>query len=296
MTARPAPLALLALAGLVAFAAFVALLPAAAAQAPEREILLEVSPPLAPLPPDGGDQPLPVTVTVGCTHLLASAAQAGDPTRAVEAVLEFNGQPAITVAGPATMLFEPQACSGVTAVSKQAEFRVSVSRTAPGLEPLPMQGAASMGGAKSEVDFSIVADYYEVSQVHVARKLLRCSPCDGVRVDLQVANLGNARTQYAFSVEGQPSSGWSIELPGTLVVPNGGNATATAVVRGGGGEGAFHLLLRPSAAIDPSKEGNPLQVHVLVRDTSLASKLTPGPGPLLAGLALLGLALSRRRA
>lgn len=86
-----------------------------------------------------------------------------------------------------------------------------------------------------------------------------------------------------------------LDSPNSGVGDPTGTATFRVSVPRAAGEGEYQLVIRPSAADDSTKQGNPLTVNVLVRDTSFASKATPLPAPVWAGLALLAVALVARR-
>jgi hypothetical protein len=280
------------------------LLPGAAAQATGTiELRLEGVPAQPILP--AVEQPLfTAVVTASCDLVLARAAPPGSSN--VVAV-EFQTSSGVVITGNPSLLLDPQQCVGAQTVEVAAPFQLSVPRTAPGLVPLPMVARATLPSGNpaqpaveaAPVPFTVTAEYYSVGQAKLSSSLVRCSSCDRVVVPIELTNFGNARTQYGFEWASTPS-GWDGRLPEVILVesPNSGhgpsNATVEVVVSGGGGEGAFVLVVQPSAADDPAKQGNPLTVNFLVRDTSLVGRATPMPPVAWLALVLVALALGRR--
>jgi hypothetical protein len=272
----------------------VALMPGATGQLSGPDLSLTVEPPLAPIKPQIENPGFAATVVASCALVLQSQSPTS-PQEGVVVAFEWHPTQGVVITGPAEARLDPALCAQATEVETSAAFQVSIARTAPGLVPLPIVGRATVGDKRSDAPFTVVADYYSVSEMKAESNLKKCSPCDRVPVEFEVTNLGNARTAYTFDTTTKPK-GWSSTMPEPLLLDAGASGKAVAVVGGHGGEGAFGIRAIPSAADDPSKSGDPLVMNVLVRDTSLVSRATPGPAPLLAGLAALGVALSRRRA
>jgi hypothetical protein len=284
---------------LAAAAALLSLsVPAATAQQ-GADVAIEVEAPPAPIQPQVENPSFEATVTVSCVQLLRSAGPAG--LQGVPVTIDWSTQSGVVVTGPRSLSVDPQRCAsgGAVSVRQSGVFQLSIPRAAPGLEPIPLRATATVGDATSApFPFTVTGDYYPVNEARLERKLVSCSPCRDVALPFQVTNLGNARTQYTFTLASGPGGGWSIRLPDVLVLDSRAAGNVTAHVSGHGGQASFSLAILPTAADDPTKAGDPLTVDLLVRDTSLLSKATPGPAPapLLAGLAALAVALSRRRA
>jgi hypothetical protein len=269
------------------------LVPVAAAQGGEG-LAFTVAPPLAPIKPQVESPSFAATVTASCALLLRSSGP-DSLQEGVPVAFEWAAQDGVAIIGPPETTLDPALCSQATEVKAVVPFQVGIPRTAPGLRPIPVVGRATVGDASDQEPFTLTADYYSVSELKLERKLKQCSSCGHVPIELGLTNLGNARTTYTFEVVGKPNS-WSLTLPEPLAVDAGASGQAVAFAKGHGGEGAFQVAVHPVAADDPSKAGDDLTVHFLVRDTSFVSRATPAPAALLAALAVLGLALSRRRA
>jgi hypothetical protein len=255
--------------------------------------------PSVPIKPEIETPSFLFSATVRCDAVL-------QPSGAVLRV-SFQASSGLVVTGPETVLLDPNACTPpATSLTVQQGYQIAIPRTAPGLqaiavvgraylEPEPPTAAAGPGNATPQT-FAVTPDYYSHNQVKVPSKLRQCSPCGHVPVEVEITNFGNARTQYTFTVVNKPSSGWDLHLPDALLLDAQASGKAVLEAGGHGGEASFQVVVRPSAAADPQKQGDPLTFNFLVRDTSLASRASPAPGALLSGLALVGLALSRRRA
>ena len=267
-----------------------------------------VQPPTRPVHPESESIPFVLSVTVPCSDVLTSTS----PTEQSAFVsVDFTTQNGVVITGPLTIRFPTEDCTAATESTQSQAYEATVPRTAPGLRALGIvarvaltnqTGQSTAGPTEASVPFTVTAEYYSVSQVKVPSKLKACNaPCT-LEYELGVTNHGNARTQYLFEVVSKPGGDWNAQPPEILLVdsPNSGQGSNVGVVTfkvgvpTGGGEGAYSVIVKPSAADDPSKTGNPLTVNVLARDTGIVSKVTPGPGPLLP-LALVGMALVLRR-
>jgi hypothetical protein len=140
-----------------------------------------------------------------------------------------------------------------------------------------------------------------VNQAKLATKLKICNGCKQIPFEIKLTNFGNARTQYTFKLTNKPTGPWNAVLPEVLVVdspssgPGNSSADAVVIVYPGHGEGAYTLVITPSATADPSKVGNPLTMTFLARDDGVLSRISPAPDVLPLVLALAGLAVVARR-
>ena len=285
------------------------LLPAAAAQdVPAGQLTLT----LEGLP----DTPIPPQVDVGEFEAVVRLA-CSEGERLYSAVngqlvidVAFSTPPEIVVTGPSFIAIDTSPCLDGAGVEARKSYQVNVMRTAPGLQPLPLTVTATPQvreapwgtPAPQTAAFEVVADYYSRNDVDLASKLQECR--DGqATYDLQVTNLGNARTVYTFELASQPSGGdWLAVLPDPLVLdsPNGGSgptsgtATVTVHCPSGNKAGAFQLTILPSAADDPSKTGDTRTANLLARARPLDGDVPAPAGP-WAAMSVLGAALLARR-
>lgn len=281
------------LAVLLALAA-VAAAPSASAQLP-ADVTLQLDAPSSLVGPGTGTVTMTATVTASCVKVLQLAPAS---PQGVPAVFEWQAEEGLIVVGPDRVVFDSAGCVGVTTLTAQQAFTIGVPRAVPGLRPMAIHGTVHLGDSSAEASASVTAEWISVNQLRLDQKLVQCKECGALPFQLTLSNFGNARTHYEFEVGTQPATGWTLTLPGPVTLDAGASQTVTATAGGHGGEGAFQVVVRPSSADDPSKTGEPLQATFLVRDISTGSKASPFPGaaPLLAGLALLAAALSRRRA
>lgn len=192
-----------------------------------------------------------------------------------------------------------------------ANFQVSIPRTAPGLQNLQCTlkakaqtlNQATPATSESVVPFTVTADYYSVNQVKLTSKLKQSGPQKQVPFDMEITNFGNARTQYTFELGNQPGGKWQQILPEVLLLdsPNSGQGSptntavftvATPYKNGWNNiQGSYQIVVKPSAADDPTKTGNPLTANMLVR---VRGVYVPGLEPTIMLGALLGSALLLR--
>lgn len=296
---------------LLAMLAALALLPSVTAQGPLGEpytVRLE-DVPAYPIKAELENPMFEVVVDVSCDFVLAHVDPTApqDPVPIVDAVFQFQSD--VVVTGPPTIDADPADCvSPATEATARQPYQISILRTAPGLQAIPgvlkvspvTPSAGSPGSPEQQIPFTVTADYYSVNQVSVASKLERCK--EECVFELEVTNLGNARTQYTFEIVDGPKGGkWNAELPEALLLdsPNSGQGNSTGVARFvvhpgvGDREGSYHLLIHPASADDPSKTGNPLTVKVLAQHTRALGIDAPA-GPLVL-LLLAGVAIVARR-
>ncbi len=226
----------------------------------------------------------------------------------VPVTMTFQCLNGVTITGSSTTLITIEA--GQQAKSGKGNFQVSIPRTAPGLQTIPcsVKISAAAAGAMPAVpeqttQFTVTADYYSLNQVKVATKLKQSGPQKQVPFEMEITNFGNARTQYTFELGASPSGKWNAILPEVLLldspVSGQGSPTNTAVFtvatpfKNGWNnlEGSYQIVIKPSSADDPTKEGNPLTANMLVR---VRGVYVPGLEPVVMLGALLGSALVLR--
>lgn len=289
---------------LLALVALLALAPAAAAQS-SGSLELVVKPPTVPIKPEVESPAFTAEVTAACQAVLARVSPSA-PQEPVPVTLQFVAEAGVVITGEAAIPLDPQACvAGVsTTVSGTAVLHIAIPRTAPGLQALAIIAEARMADAGptaplelANVPFTVTADYYSMNQLKMAHKLQPCKPGGHASYDVEVVNLGNARTQYTFEVGSKPGGKWDIEVPATLAVDRGTseNVTFRVACTGMNSEGAFQVIVRPAAVDDAGKQGDPLSANLLARSRGVLP--IPGPMAPLVAFALLGIAtLARRRA
>lgn len=233
------------------------------------------------------------------------------PSQAASSVpvtMIFQCQNGVTVTGSSTTLVSVAA--GQQSATGKGNFQLSIPRTAPGLQTIPcnMKISAQAAGTNPAVPeqtapFSVTADYYSLNQVKVATKLKQSGPQKQVPFEMEITNFGNARTQYTFELGASPSGKWNAILPEVLLldspVSGAGSPTNTAIFtvatpfKNGWNnlEGSYQIIIKPSSADDPTKEGNPLTANMLVR---VRGVYVPSLEPFVLVGAILGTALVLR--
>ncbi len=247
-----------------------------------------------------------VRMSVDCTSMMIR-----DPpplAAGVSVNLLWEAPPRVIVVGPSTIFAPTEACmGGALQVPVEAAFNVSIPRTVPGLEPLPLTVRAwlntdSLDEAEDTAQTNVTAGAFLQSRVEAPVKLRGCS-CDELRYDVELTNYGNVRTRYVFEVGTAPTVG-RLRLPEPVVLdaPGGPEPSSVQVSvvfeapSGSWAEAALQVVVRTSAADAPGTEGTPLMVHFLARNTSSLERWgmpLPSAPILLVTLAIL--AAVRRR-
>jgi hypothetical protein len=284
------------------------LLPAATAQVPASTISnIKINAPTSPIKPAIENPAFTVTFDYNLNNQAQSTNAGATPNVQVNLVPQCTNGVVITGAPSVIVALAP----AQPKASGTANFQISIPRTAPGLTPIsctmkisaPAPNPTIGPAAEQTVGFTVTADYYSVNQVQLSSKLKQSTPQKQVPFELEITNFGNARTQYTFELTGDPGGKWQQILPEVLLVesPNTGQgspvATTTFTVatpyKNGWNniEGSYQLTIKPSAADDPTKAGNPLTANMLVR---VRGVYVPGLEPMVMLGALLGSALLLR--
>ncbi|MEA3165995.1 MAG: hypothetical protein QOJ26_864 [Thermoplasmata archaeon] len=195
-------------------------------------------------------------------------------------------------------------------MTHEERYLLTLLPEAPGLKSLEVRitvdwAISQTSGNGASARMVVAADYRTETNVVVPRKLMVCD-CNRFDFEVELTNLGNARTQYNFEVLEPPNGGaWDIQMPDPVVLdsPNsGGDHTSEKVVisvfaDGGSGKGSYTIQILVASADQPDKKGEPIEVHLLANKEGLLDKATPGPGGPMLLVGLVGVALfSRRRA
>ncbi len=220
----------------------------------------------------------------------------------------------ILVVGPQTKIMSLSASESQTGGTVDADFQITITRQAPGLQslqctmqvsaPALVQTAVPAPGEATQT-FSLLADYYSLVQAKLTTKVKQAGPQKNVPFSIELTNFGNARTLISFETAQRPTGKrWEILLPDQIILdsPNGGGegkttdtATLTVVTPYKNGwnneQGAFQVNIKPSSADQAEKIGNPIQANVLVR---VRGVYVPTVEPILMVGALLGSALLLR--
>lgn len=285
------------------------LMPTASAQAVNPKVqITKVGVPTTPIKPQIENP----SFTVNFNYVLDNpAVTAGSAVNSVAVIdMTFQCQNGVVITGPAQVLvaISPNQASSFPGTGN---FAVSIPRTAPGLQALPCvlkaKGETVNQGIpatpEAQFPFTVTADYYSVNQVKLSTKLKQSGPQKQVPFQMDITNFGNARTQYTFELTNKPSGKWNAILPEVLLVdsPNTGQGTPTTTTtftvatpfKNGWNniEGAYQLTIKPSAADDPTKVGNPMTANMLVR---VRGVYVPGLEPAVLLAAVLGSALVLR--
>jgi hypothetical protein len=286
--------------------ALLVLAPTASAQATAK-LQVTVKPPTQLIKPQI-DNP---SFAVDYSYTFDNPAFAPSGVATANVVIEFpftctNG---VIITGPQSVV--KQVAAPNTPTSGTANFQVSIPRTAPGLQNLQCTLKAKAQGLNqatpattdSVVPFTVTADYYSLNQVKLASKLKQSGPQKQVPFDMEITNFGNARTQYTFELGNEPGGKWDEILPEVLLLdsPNSGQGSptntavftvATPYKNGWNNlQGAYQIVIKPSAADDPTKTGNPMTANMLVR---VRGVYVPSLEPAIMLGAILGSALLLR--
>jgi len=226
----------------------------------------------------------------------------------------------VLIVGPKTKIVtvrpEGQAPTGNSAGggSVDASFSVTVTRDAPGLKTISCdmvisgsELAANVAPAPPDIteSFSLIADYYSLVQAKVASKVKQAGPQKNVPFEIEISNFGNARTQVSFELASEPNGKrWEAVLPDNLILdsPTGGGegktsdtatfTIATTYKTGWNNEqGSYQIIMKPTSADQPDKQGNPISANVLVR---VRGVYVPSLEPIVLLGAVIGLALVAR--
>jgi hypothetical protein len=296
------------LVGIAIAAAVLLLLPTVSAQVPPSTISnIKINVPTAPIKPAIENPQFSVTFDYTLPTAAQSANAGATPNVVVNLVPQCTNGVVVTGAPSTIVTIAP----GQTKATGTASFQISIPRTAPGLTPLgctmkisaPAPNPTIGAAPEQPVQFTVTADYYSVNQVKLSTKLKQSGPQKQVPFEMEITNFGNARTQYTFELTGEPGGKWQEILPEVLLVdsPNTGQGSpvstttftiATPFKNGWNNiEGSYQLTIKPSAADDPTKAGNPLTANMLVR---VRGVYVPGLEPAIMLGALLGSALLLR--
>jgi hypothetical protein len=251
------------------------------------------------------------TLTVDYTYTFDDPAftPSGVVTANVVIDLPFQCTNGVIISGPTSVV--KQIVQPPAATTGSATFQVSIPRTAPGLQALQCTlkakaeglNAATTQSPESAFPFTVTADYYSLNQVKLATKLKQSGPQKQVPFEMEVTNFGNARTSYIFELGNGPGGKWQAILPEVLLLdsPNSGQGSptntavftvATPYKNGWNNiQGSYQIIVKPSAADDSTKTGNPLTANMLVR---VRGVYVPGLEPTVMLAALLGSALVLR--
>lgn len=286
------------------------LLPTVAGQATTTTMNInKVGVPTTPIKPQIENPSFTLEYTYSVQNAAITAA--GAVTSNVNIVFSFTCQNGVTITGPASKLQAITPSPTSASATNTASFQVSIPRTAPGLQAIPCVAKARAdqlnnaipASNEAQFPFTVTADYYSVNQVKLASKLKQSGPQKQVPFEMEITNFGNARTQYTFEIGAEPGGKWQEILPEVLLLdsPNSGQGSptntaiftvATPFKNGWNNEeGSYQIVVKPSAADDPSKTGNPLTANMLVR---VRGVYVPGLEPFVLVGAVLGSALLLR--
>jgi hypothetical protein len=296
------------LAGAAVVAVAVLLAPSTVAQgAPVLDVT--ITPPSGQIMPEIESGQLRVNVKYTSSNQVQPLASAQNQQVAIN--FQFNCQFGVVVTGPTQKFIAVNpAPNSVNQVD--ANFQITIPRSAPGLQAIPC-AVTTTGSALLQTvvpaptprtdNFQVTAGYYSLSQVQLASKLKQSGPQKQVPFEMTITNFGNARTQYTFELGAQPGGKWNALIPEVLLLdsPNSGQGSptntavftvATPFKNGWNNEeGAYQIVIKPSAADDSSKTGNPLTANMLVR---VRGVYVPGLEPFVLLGAILGSALLLR--
>jgi hypothetical protein len=300
----------LTLAGIAVVAVAFLLMPSVAAQS-APSLQMQITAPPQAIKPEIESPSMKVHVT----YTPSNAAQPAAGVQNQNLIVTFtptcpNG---ISITGPQVLII-PIPAQQISAGKYEgdANFQVTVPRTAPGLQSVPcvIKAKASALAQTAVPDvpdvpqsFVINVDYYSLNQVKLASKLKQSGPQKQVPFEMEITNFGNARTQYTFEITNKPTGKWNALPPEILLLdsPNSGQGSptntaiftvATPFKNGWNNlEGSYTVTIKPSAADDPTKVGNPLTANMLVR---VRGVYVPGLEPTIMLGALLGSALLLR--
>ena len=288
----------------LALLVLVCLAPLAAAQVPGvRLVRLDAEDP----PPV---RPLQGAVVANLT-LTASCALVGDGGRIpIEYAVQDAPAWATVVVSPATDVADATACEGGV-VTREATVSLTASDQAPAFRPTPVVVLAKVGSPGRQEETSatvnVTAEYFSIVDASLAEANKVARPGEEVPYVVKLSNLGNARTRVTFEVQ-NASEGIFVGVPPPVVLDSkqaGGNEVSTEVsilvrTRESGGfvnrvDVATVRILAEHAA-DPPRAGDGTTVSLILTTRTGGANGAPGPGVVLAALALALAAYVARRA
>jgi hypothetical protein len=226
--------------------------------------------------------------------------------------------PNILITGSFSELVTVSAPTGATQATATgpSKFTVTVNQDAPGetqvgCEITGTPGALSTQGATaaaaSSGKFTVAADYLGLISVNVPKTIKQAGPQKEITYDIEISNLGNARSNIDFALDGETASGWRPVVPGRITLHSlaqGGTETSKTVgftistpFKNGWNnkDTTFVLKVTPSSTKDDSPEGqgSPVTMTMLAR---VRGVYVPSLEPMIMLGALLGAALVVRLA
>lgn len=219
-----------------------------------------------------------------------------------------NASPFIVIMGPSAAQFLLDDClMGAQTAATALDWTVALKPEAPGLEPLRADLVGTLNATTGNPERTAEAVLLVVGKadlglkVEAREKLIVVHGNQGV-VNVTVFNRGNVKTSVALSLSEAPSTG-TVSFPTNVVlntVTSGLDSTASFQVvfqapEGSWSQAVAQILLKPSAAIDPTLEGAPQALNILFHNGNPLERSTPSPAGALTLVGLLAIACARRR-
>ncbi len=208
----------------------------------------------------------------------------------------------VSGAGPTTKTF-----------SDTSRFNVQVTQDAPGETPIlctfRAKVLAAFGAQVPETETAtatanIFAKYLGLLSANVPVTINSAGPQKQIRYDIELSNLGNARSTITFGLNTEVKGGWNPVPPTQIVLesPAQGGAETTKTVgflvstpfKNGWNneETTFQLEITPVSTKDPTQFGQSVSVNVLAR---VRGVYVPTLEPVVLLGAVVGAAMLARR-
>ncbi len=304
------------LGGVAVLTVIALLMPSAAAQTsfpPQFTISTPTMNPQAPIAPDTGT----AVVTVPWTYSFQSRGSELSSLASSSVQLQWEQpsctNPNVVITGALAETITIGGTPPETSFSGDSKFNVQVTQDAPGETPIlcSFKGKvlAAFGNQVPETStatgtINVFAKYLGLISANIPTTIKQAGPQKQIRYDIELTNLGNARSNIDFQLGSDPSGGWNPVPPTQIVMESpaqGGTETSKTVgflvstpFKNGWNnqETTFQLRITPISTKDPEQVGQTVAVNVLAR---VRGVYVPTLEPVVLLGAVVGAALMARR-
>jgi hypothetical protein len=265
----------------------------------------------APLVPDTGIMTvdIPWTYTISTVGLFATGAVTTSTTLLWEdPTCDRNGV-LITGALAETIVLSSGATAPESSYTGTSTFTITATQDAPGETQIKCtfqaKVAAVVGTQVPETETAttttpMVVEFLGLLSANVGGTIKQAGPQKQINYQVELTNLGNARTNVNFALSAEASGGWKPVAPTQIVLEStqqGGSEisknvlfTVSTPFKNGWNnkEDTFQLVITPASTKDPEKVGTAVTVNVLAR---VRGVYVPSLEPMVLVAAVLGSAL-----
>lgn len=271
--------------------------------------------PQAPIKPDIGT----AQITLEWTYTFNQLGTELSAVSTASALLTWDpptcDRPGVVITGPLTKtVIIRENNQPVNPVRDSSTFTVEVTQDAPGETSIQCTFRGRVGQVigttvpateDSLIVVPVKADFLGLISANIPTTIKQAGPQKQIRYDIEVTNLGNARSNIVFNLpEGSSDGGWNPVPPTQITLESsaqGGQTTSTTVgflvstpFKNGWNnkETTFSLGIQPVSTKDPESTGQEVKVNVLAR---VRGVYVPTLEPLVLLGAVIGSALVARR-